>query len=604
MGNISKGNLTDNPYHTRLALTICYLSRWLHFEGNPDYKVIQNTGPIEVDQEFIHFLKTKESHQLIDYGSEKEPISFYSSTKAGPNGPALMSALWDLKYMEEDYKESLKQLTCLLDPSSPILPVFDIKSEEIPDKYWDKRKDRINTPRKLTHISDKEGKQRIIAIPDYWTQCTFKSIHKTLNKVLKGYEEDCTFNQDNFRPLLVNDKGETKYSIDLKTATELMPANWQAAVLEVIFSSKEISSLWLKLLTEFKWTSPVGDLYFRRGQPMGVYSSWPAMAITHHLLVRWALTRKGLSYKNRYALLGDDLLIVGDEEFNAYKEVVEISGLILNESKTFQSKVMFEFAKRFFYKGIEISPFPVGAVMTSNGSLPAIAVALDNACAKSWLHDLATSGKTRRGFLEDIIQSVAPKSPSRLVGTLERMMILTTMWKWLLVNKTDMPNKLGYLGLFLPCNRRNQTIKEQALHYLSFLLYKEANKKSFSHLQSVTALQMELMMSPLATNYTALMLHPAIKLGEEFQIRFSNLQNIVLEAIGTQSFNRVKVDDLLDLTISPVPTLKALYREESKASIRRVQTLGALSRDFIDIWNNHKYTDPSSRLGFESVNTF
>jgi hypothetical protein len=85
--------------------------------------------------------------------------------------------------------------------------------------------------RKVEVIPDKEGKQRIIAIVDYWTQVIFKSIHKSLNKVLGSIKEDCTFNQNNFKTLLRYFGEETFYSIDLKAATELMPANWQAEVL-------------------------------------------------------------------------------------------------------------------------------------------------------------------------------------------------------------------------------------------------------------------------------------------------------------------------------------------------------------------------------------
>lgn len=63
--------------------------------------------------------------------------------------------------------------------------------------------------------------------------------------------------------------------------------------------------------------------------------------------------------------------------------MIDLCQMQLNVSKTFKSKDLFEFAKRFFYKGQEISPFPVGAVLSADGSLPAIAVAIDNAFAKS-----------------------------------------------------------------------------------------------------------------------------------------------------------------------------------------------------------------------------
>jgi hypothetical protein len=57
--------------------------------------------------------------------------------------------------------------------------------------------------------------------------------------------------------------------------------------------------------------------------------------------------------------------------------------MILNTDKTFASKDLFEFAKRFFYKGQEISPFPLGALLASESDASVMTVAIDNAIAKS-----------------------------------------------------------------------------------------------------------------------------------------------------------------------------------------------------------------------------
>jgi hypothetical protein len=73
-------------------MTIIYTTRWLKFSGEPDFSIIQDSQPIEIDQEFEDFLKTNP----LGLGGSLHlnvPIKYYSSTKAGPNGPALMSAL-------------------------------------------------------------------------------------------------------------------------------------------------------------------------------------------------------------------------------------------------------------------------------------------------------------------------------------------------------------------------------------------------------------------------------------------------------------------------------------------------------------------------------
>jgi len=83
----------------------------------------------------------------------------------------------------------------------------------------------VSIKRKIEIIDDKEGKKRIIAIVDYPLQCIMKSIHKSLNKVLRSIPEDCTFNQDNYKSLITFQGKQEMASIDLKAATELMPSN-------------------------------------------------------------------------------------------------------------------------------------------------------------------------------------------------------------------------------------------------------------------------------------------------------------------------------------------------------------------------------------------
>jgi hypothetical protein len=74
---------------------------------------------------------------------------------------------------------------------------------------------------KLSVFGDKEGKTRIVAIVDYWTQSVLKNYHEFLMAELKKLEADCTFNQDNYKRLLTL-PGPFQ-SIDLSNATDRMP---------------------------------------------------------------------------------------------------------------------------------------------------------------------------------------------------------------------------------------------------------------------------------------------------------------------------------------------------------------------------------------------
>lgn len=64
---------------------------------------------------------------------------------------------------------------------------------------------------------------------------------------------------------------------------------------------------------------------------------------------------------------------------------------------------MFEFAKRFFWKGEEVTPFPTGAFLSSRGSIPGLAVALDNSFEKSCLPRLVTATRARSDLFSKTI---------------------------------------------------------------------------------------------------------------------------------------------------------------------------------------------------------
>jgi len=61
-------------------------------------------------------------------------------------------------------------------------------------------------------------------------------------------------------------------------------------------------------------------------------------------------------------LLGDDI-VFGDQALSLkYKEVITSLGVHFAPQKTFDSPYFFEFLKRIFHKGTEISPFPISAL--------------------------------------------------------------------------------------------------------------------------------------------------------------------------------------------------------------------------------------------------
>jgi hypothetical protein len=94
------------------------------------------------------------------------------------------------------------------------------------------------------------------------------------------------------------------------------------------------------------------------GQPMGAYSSFPMLALTHHVIVRIAALRCGLTDFHNYALLGDDI-VIGDPKVGAHYLYImrDYLGVEINLSKSLESDIgALEFAKRLFLGKTDVSP--------------------------------------------------------------------------------------------------------------------------------------------------------------------------------------------------------------------------------------------------------
>lgn len=106
-----------------------------------------------------------------------------------------------------------------------------------PDSPKDKSKGKVKTYRKLSIIKDPEGKTRIIAIFDYWTQAALKPISDQMFLILKGINEDCTFNQGKLD--VQPEPGHKFHSVDLKSATDRLPVSLQAIGLKYLLGSQD-----------------------------------------------------------------------------------------------------------------------------------------------------------------------------------------------------------------------------------------------------------------------------------------------------------------------------------------------------------------------------
>jgi len=251
-------------------------------------------------------------------------------------------------------------------------------------------------------IVEEPGKLRVVAMVDSITQWVLYPLHKALFKILEVIPQDGTFDQlapVNKMMVAMKEKGlKNVWSYDLSAATDRIPVELQELTLAG-FTSVDLAFYWRSLLCNryyqlpAQWLktfgakkaaaltgtrpiqlrdpktgklgtvkyAPIGAIRYAVGQPMGAYSSWAMLALVHHALVQFAAFKAGWrAWFPLYAVLGDDVVIGDHLVANQYTRLMEQIGVGIGFHKSIISdNLSCEFAKKFFYKGEEVTPLPL-----------------------------------------------------------------------------------------------------------------------------------------------------------------------------------------------------------------------------------------------------
>lgn len=331
-------------------------------QANPD--VLKDVGTW-IDANYKRFFKVKPKTYWNDP---------HVSTKAGPLGAASFTNVNELSLLSKDQISDLKLIGG---------PKFSLWLDELLSiqDYLIRDQTRMNGGipliikrdhlRRLTYVKQPEGKARVIAIFDYWTQTVFKEIHNWSFDQLRALENDATFNQNVFKNVLP--KVGPYFSFDLSKATDRFPIALQEGFLRNILGV-ERAAAWKRLMinTPFQvgWTGSLAT--YAAGQPMGAYSSWSIFSLCHHLLVHYCAAKVGLTNFSGYIILGDDIVISSAEVASEYKSVIQALGVQIDPKKSMVSKDTYEFAKRIFKQGQEITAFPLSAMIENSQSISAL----------------------------------------------------------------------------------------------------------------------------------------------------------------------------------------------------------------------------------------
>lgn len=163
-------------------------------------------------------------------------------------------------------------------------------------------------------------------------------------EILKRLKTDGTFDQHAPLDILISKgtPGSKFHCFDLSAATDRLPLELQVDILNIL--QKGLGDRWKSVLS-FPWIYRGKSILYSVGQPMGAYSSWGMLAVTHHVIIRYCSLKCGIKDFDLYAVLGDDVVIMHDDVAREYLHTMQILGVSINLSKSIVSSRFAEFAK-------------------------------------------------------------------------------------------------------------------------------------------------------------------------------------------------------------------------------------------------------------------
>lgn len=314
-------------------------------------------------KDFVKFCVSQRNSWKRKTPSMKE-VKHFVSLKGGPNGQATVNSHHCAKKLLSDnrtLKLALNLLSSQHESPNKVQTVAHLKDVS----GLSQRSVDSMLMYKTIGIPDKGPKVRTITMGNYYLQYILKPMHDCIMSTLKATPEDGTYRQDHAAQTVKSwtEQGKQPWCFDLSAATDRFPIKIQ--FLTLLSLNFKGSRQWYGLLNKVNSYAPQLDTNFKFsvGQPMGIYTSWPVFALTHHLLVRYAFNIAGTDFRYNYYIIGDDISILCPRAAVKYRELILALGISISQAKSITPSNMFvkdrcsaELAKRYFRNGKEISP--------------------------------------------------------------------------------------------------------------------------------------------------------------------------------------------------------------------------------------------------------
>lgn len=204
-------------------------------------------------------------------------------------------------------------------------------------------------------IQEAGYKLRAVANPGRVFQRVLEPFGKRIYSYLSSLPFDCTFDQTKAIPVLQEalSHGKTIHSIDLSDATSYFPLALQDHLLRKMFPDIEVNLF--SDLSQASWFMPHrGEISWRRGQPLGLYPSFGAFALTHGTLLLGLLNKE---WNNQFFVLGDDVVILDDQLAQDYYQCLSLLGCPVSVPKSLHSNSICEFGGKIITSSTVISQY-------------------------------------------------------------------------------------------------------------------------------------------------------------------------------------------------------------------------------------------------------
>lgn len=243
---------------------------------------------------------------------------------------------------------------------------------------------------KIGVIQEGGAKARVVAMPTAWIQFYCMPYHKHIMRVVRSLDRG-EFLKDNHQygmscatkqivgvgmALGALEQHRFCAAVDLSSATDRFPLGLQQRTCSLLgipeFSEAlmDLRGPWIALPKsgQTRW-------YYRVGQPMGLYGSFPLFHLTHFLLLNALSAHLGLRPDgSNFAVLGDDVLVFSPELREIYLKALEALGVPVSQHKCYSGDLV-EFAGFLITRsGKTATAFRPYKFSRDPGRLPVLAV--------------------------------------------------------------------------------------------------------------------------------------------------------------------------------------------------------------------------------------